>query len=81
MTALLEALGITSRNGVEVFIERLIAKLDDFDGDADFEDEPDLEDGADAEPEELEPNGDELDFMSNEDDCPTHLQGVPIVSL
>ncbi|MGE0284079.1 MAG: hypothetical protein AB7P20_26170 [Rhizobiaceae bacterium] len=40
MTELLEKLGIRDRNGVEAFIERLIAMLDEMDSDTDFEDDP-----------------------------------------
>lgn len=42
----------------------------------------DLEgDDSDLEPEETDQNGDEGDYLSNEDDCPEHLWGVPVVSL
>lgn len=69
MAELLDSLGIKDRTGVELFIERLIELLDDIDGDPDFE------------PEETDQNGDEGDYLSNEDDCPEHLWGVPVASL
>ena len=66
------------RHIAEQYIEQLIALLDQLDDDPDLEpslasfggssddreeDTADFEDGGDAEPEEIEENGDEQDFI------------------
>ncbi len=64
------------RLSIATTIERLLALLDEMDGD------PDLEDFSDAEPEETDQNGDEGDYGMCEDDATeAQLYGVYPVSL
>ena len=58
-----ESLIYDIHTSLEDAIERLLVLLDQLDGDPDFEEQ------HDAEPEETDQNGDELDFCRSEDDA------------
>jgi hypothetical protein len=58
------------RVALEEYIERLIALLDNLDGDQD------LEDGSDAEPEETDQDGDEQDCSHSEEEWSPHSNGA-----